>query len=102
MKFLRKLFRRDAPSPPETWPPINEDWRVGDLAVCIIGGGWILHHTADIPRMGKTYRVANVHAGRLYSDNSPAWALALNGLFPGVGMTGYDARCFRKAIPDRE
>lgn len=74
-------------------PPINEDWRVGDLAACI-DGSWLQRPG---PSPGAIHKVTVVIAGRFRGSNEPAWGLGL------IGWTGHwDATAFRKVQPDAE
>ena len=74
--------------------PINEDWRVGDLAECIIprGDRW---HGGGGPENGDVLCVTEVHAGRGYFTGRPGWFLGLKG----EPLSRYDARYFRKVPP---
>lgn len=97
MKFLRNLWRKPPPEP--EWPKINEDWRVGDLAVCL-GGPWTLAPGGDHPVADQVYRVIAVEMAFTINTGKPAWSLSLSGLNPGAGSNGYNSIGFRKAILD--
>jgi hypothetical protein len=78
--------------------PINEDWKAGDLAECIVGGtaghAW-LGQDGDVydgPERGDVLSVVGVYAGSGLSGDG--WFLDLKGL-----KNGFAARCFRKVPP---
>lgn len=86
-------FRRKK-RPTGQLPPINEDWRVGDLAACIMDGGW----TGGIgPTYGSIHRVTAVVEGHLKKTNEPVWGLQLQ-----PWLAYYHAEAFRKVRPDAE
>ena len=68
-------FRRK----PTGRPPLNEDWRAGDLAICLkncrIGA------PSKQPRRGARALVLQVHPG--WSGAELGWGLALAG-YPGL------------------
>lgn len=82
-----------------TRPRLNEDWRVGDLAVALTDfaghGG---------PARGSTARVIGVVTALAASDmTTPTWGLKLEGYVPNARpATCFDAFDFRKALPDEE
>lgn len=81
--------------------PINEDWRVGDLACCICGPDeWDLSPGADMPIEGRTYKIMQVYPGVERVTGLPCWGLSLSQLYPGVATAGYTARSFRKVRPE--
>lgn len=89
----RNLFRRRARPAPER-PPINEDWRVGDLAVCV-EDNWSPGVVG--PRAGEISRVVDVYPGLCARTGMPGWGLRFAGYHEGFG-----AICFRKVQPDAE
>lgn len=74
-------------------PPINEDWRPGDLAYCL-NGDW---SPSGGPAKGEICRVADVFPGFNSVTNEPGWGLRLEGWKPA-----YAATSFRKVHPDRQ
>ena len=64
--------------------PINEDWRVGDLAECIVDGkgSW---YSEPGPERGDVNKVTHVVAGQCARTRRACWGLILNG---------YDGRAF--------
>ena len=76
--------------------PINEDWRVGDLAECIAGGEWVCANKSaaiGLPELGDVSRVLEV-----YPDSSvwgDKWWLVLSG-WPA---DAFNAALFRKVPP---
>lgn len=88
-------FKRQ--SPEQKRPPINEDWRVGDLAVCIADGTWYGYFPGTGPKMNDICRVRNVTAGNALCDGTPGWYLQFNE-YPGVHA--FNAQSFRKPEAD--
>jgi len=86
-------FRRRKKQKP--LPPINEDWRAGDLAECIKGGSWPPGIAG--PAAGQICRVTDVIAGRLTVSGDPAFGLSLFGF-----MHFFHAEAFRKLRPVHE
>lgn len=82
---------RSAP-PAREWPPINEDWAVGDLAECIVPGKWACDEPG--PDVGDVHRVLAVIKGTAFGTNEPGWGLKLSG-YQGY----FAATCFRKVLP---
>lgn len=77
MRWLSRIFRR-APPPREVvdrrdW---NEDWRVGDLAVCIVDGGWIPGSQYD-PAFNDVLRVSGIVEGSRAYGNQDIWCYGL-------------------------
>lgn len=89
--------RKPQPNARQITPgPINEDWRVGDLAECMTGG-WPDNLG---PEKGDVCRVSGVGPGIAshgYKRGKPLWFLSLKG-FPGAD---FDAAEFRK-VPSLE
>lgn len=73
-----------------------EDWKVGDLALCIKQGQWQSVETGSLlnygPRCGEVCTVVGVYMDRGYL------VLAL-AEWPGDGSYGYIAVNFRKVTP---
>lgn len=89
-------FRRRRKQKP--LPPINEDWRAGDLAECISEGSWSFESSLeDGPAKGQICRVTKVVAGHLFGTDQPAYGLG----FVGFGYF-YRASDFRKLRPVHE
>lgn len=96
--LLSRLFGRK-PAPP---PPVidrrdnSEDWRVGDLAVCLVDGEWEPVDTG--PRIGDVRRVSGIE--ERVGHVSKALLVCLTfGEFPGFA---YSSASFRKIRPDAE
>ena len=85
--FKKWLGKKDKPM-----PPINEDWCVGDVAVCI-DGNWI---GGGGPAEGSMHRVTAVIAGvSAHNKGCRVWGLGL------AAWSGYwDVTAFRKVRPD--
>lgn len=98
------LFRKKTPPAPPSaqaigkLPRMNEDWRPGDLAVCL-GDDWKVppgeEHLGH-PRKGDVLMVARVEPSVSYPDRRRVWALTLRG----YSTRKYDAASFRKVVPD--
>ena len=86
-------FRRRRKEKP--LPPINEDWRPGDLAECIDGRPW--SGDGPGPAKGQISRVTRVTIDKLQTTGEPAYGLGLEG-FAGL----YNAAYFRKLRPVHE
>lgn len=85
-------FRKEPePQPPEQWPPINEDWRAGDMAQCL-NGDWGLHVG---PLQRDIVLVRSVVKGWRRHDGKPDWGLEIEG-YP---ESHYIASAFRKLRP---
>jgi hypothetical protein len=73
---------------------MNENWQVGDLALCIYDDEWACVETGldetQVPRAGKTYLVTEIDA-----DLPGFLCLVLAG-WPGKAWW---AECFSKAAP---
>ena len=74
-------------------PPINEDWAVGDLAECVVGGTW--YGNAPGPDLGDVCTVARVAPGHDLRTGAPDW-----GLWFRAWRGPFAASCFRK-VPAR-
>jgi len=74
--------------------PINEDWRVGDLAECLKPDDHHWNSTSG-PERGDVMRVVEVHAGRDNVFGRPGWFLGLKG----EPFWRFDAKAFRKVPP---
>ncbi len=73
---------------------MNEDWQVGDLAVCV-GDDWEFPHVAD-PRAGEVLRVNHIEEGI-----SPSGVRAFYLGFEGKPVLVYwEVVCFRKLRPN--
>lgn len=93
-------FRKKTPAGPTTHElgPINEDWRPGDLALCL-DGAWCCPEgdTARHPAKDEVCRVVSVEPSHLWHDpRRLVWALTLTA----YGVQKYDASGFRKIVPD--
>lgn len=94
-------FRKkpEPPQEPEKPGSLNEDWKVGDLALSIVStGDWLTPPNTDIPTNGTIYRVKHLRINAGYNDDRLYWMLwleAMNG-------DGYDATGFRKVRQDEE
>ena len=87
--------KKSVPPPmPEQLPPINEDWAVGDQALCIEEFG-----ICGCPVKGEVYIVASVFRGRAECTGRPDWGLSLRSVQNVFGTGGYAASCFRKITP---
>jgi hypothetical protein len=80
--------------------PINEDWRVGDLAECVTSGDgsdW-RHDLNNAPAIGPAFgdvrRVQAVFVGQSRQLRRPLWWLVVNGIPANLPAT-----CFRKVPP---
>ena len=73
--FFRRLFRR-TPSPLDR-RFMNEDWRVGDLAECIVGD-WDPGSPHD-PRLGERLRVSGLRDGVSATGYCRAYFLLFEG-----------------------
>lgn len=76
-------------------PPINEDWRVGDLAAATVD-------LTDIggPALDGTAIVSGVYPGFATVSGTPAWALQLVGYATiNDPSNGFNAAAFRKVRP---
>lgn len=83
-------FKRK-PEPPQ--PPINEDWRVGDLAECINNQPWNDgFQYRPGPEFLEVYKVADVKEGQY--NGKPTFGLAFSR-WPDY----YVATAFRKITP---
>lgn len=92
-----RLFRKK-PEPPEKPGPLNEDWKVGDLAVCISAPeNWRLPPGSDVPTKGTSYKVTRLTIDRRYDTKKVDWFLTLIGL-----NWTYTANGFRKVRQDEE
>lgn len=74
--------------------PINEDWRVGDLAECMLPIGWGWAMDADGPDRGDVCRVVHVYPGITTGSGEHAWFLLLKGFHDGFATNS-----FRKVPP---
>jgi len=98
--FIRNLFgKKDSPQPQDQ-RGLNEDWRVGDWAECIVNGGWELPPTGvtKLPEMGRRYRVVGVREGPTFDEKYLITGLVLDGL----GDSSWRCVCFRKVRPSLE
>ena len=95
--------KKTPPAPPPAQaigklPRMNEDWRPGDLAVCIADdwrvppGEECLGH----PRKDDVLMVTRVAPSQSYPRLRRVWGLT----FRGYSTRKYDATCFRKVVPD--
>lgn len=94
-------FRKkpEPPQEPEKPGPLNEDWKVGDLAVAISpASDWSCPPNTDIPTQGTTYRVKHLRVNTGWKTNSLYWMLWLDGM----NGNGYSAYAFRKVRQDEE
>jgi hypothetical protein len=76
--------------------PINEDWRVGDLAECLFEGAWFGGNSGNIASgldKGDVSKVLAIGIGRTKLGGD-RYFLTLGG-FRGE----FDASCFRKVPP---
>lgn len=99
MKWITRLFGKPAPKKPvPKLPPINEDWRAGDMALCIVDDShkW---GDGDQPAKGARYIVSDVFAGTYNDGSGRDWGLRLVGMRPPSGCYGFPAPCFRKVPP---
>lgn len=94
-------FRKkpEPPKEPEKPGPLNEDWKVGDLAICIEQAeNWILHPGSDVPTQGTSYRVTRLFQDVGYHDPDHIhWFIALKDM-----NNAYTAFSFRKVRQDEE
>lgn len=72
--------------------PINEDWRVGDLAECVLPRGHVW--PKEGPDNGDVTKVTDVVAGLGKQTGKPGWFLGLSGFH-----NNYEATGFRKVPP---
>lgn len=75
---------------PQVRPPLNEQWRPGDMAECIRDSMFVAIGRG--PRVGARAMVTSVFPG-YHRDGAPGWGLVLIG-FPEA----WDARGFRKIV----
>lgn len=96
MKWLRRLW---AGKPtPKVRPPINEDWRVGDLAECISDDRAWKTLPGDVPpARGRIFMVSGIIIGFSLSDGRPMFGLRFRG-FRGH----WEAGQFRKIVQHHE
>lgn len=73
----------------------NEDWRVGDLAQCVVKGGWA-EPLPDDPKFGDILRVNHMIEGVDLTGTSVVSALGFEGK---PGRTFWACRAFRKLRP---
>lgn len=85
--FIKRLFGGQP-----KLPPINEDWKTGDLATPN-------ESSKNLQQDGK-WLVAAVYVGKEYPSGVPCWGLELVGLHAPVPCRGWMAKCFRKITPD--
>lgn len=93
-------FRKkpEPPKEPEKPGPLNEDWKVGDLAVAIgPTQDWRCRPGSDIPTEGTTYRVTSIRIAVGYSTQRLGWYLGLGGM-----NNAYAANWFKKVRQDEE
>lgn len=96
--FRRKPTPDDTPKPPEEDNRMSEDWRVGDLAVCL-ADNWMLASPFN-PKAGDLLRVAAIdRAPGIYEPEKIIIGLGFEG--KPVGAFWHNIR-FRKAQTDRE
>lgn len=74
--------------------PINEDWRVGDLAECMVDGGADWQPSGRGPEKGDICRVTEVYAGTSPIRKSDYWFLRF-----ASWEIGYSESDFRKVPP---
>lgn len=97
MRWLSRIFSRQ-PEPPRIIDQrgLNEDWRVGDLALCL-HSGWVPPDPAH-PRAGDLLRVSAISDGV---------AIGTNHLISALGFEGkpvdqfWSCFGFRKVRPDQ-
>ena len=87
-------FRRKAPPPLTIDPRMNEDWRVGDDAVCVCDG-WS-DPTPHDPVKGERLRVVAVEMWRVRGTNRVAVGLFFAGKPPKFGWTCSGFRKLRR------
>jgi len=76
---------------PAIRPPLNEDWKPGDMAECI-GDGWG-DAKCRAPTIGTRAMVSAVFPGHFSQDGAPGWGLVLIGY-----GEAWDATGFRKIV----
>lgn len=101
MSLFSRLFgRKPKPAPLKQAPlrdrrHMNEDWRVGDLAVCLYGN-WA-HALSDDPARGEINRVSFVCDGVDHSGRIRTYGL---GFVDKSQSHAWATTCFRKVRPD--
>lgn len=93
MNLLRRLFSRK-PKPPVDRRGWSEDWKVGDVAVCV-NANWDWTHEAD-PKVGDVLRVSS-----LWEGPTPDKAVVGSGLrFVGKPQNiAWESKSFQKIRP---
>jgi len=79
---------------------MTDDWKVGDLALCIKIGRWTDHESGNNPEYGSVYKVSEIWS----ATGCDGLALVLEGLectLDGVWQDFLATR-FRKIHPDTE
>lgn len=97
MSFFGRLFGRK-PAAPDL--RVSNDWRAGDLAVCIAVPDYSHWLGRPVPNQGEVCRVTAVYEGVVTIGlhiGSPCFFLRLEG-YPH----GYSTFAFRKAVEDTE
>ncbi|SKB32183.1 hypothetical protein [Sphingopyxis flava] len=81
MNWFRRLFdtpRNDQrPRPPRDMRKMNEDWKAGDLAMCVVP--FFFPGSAFDPRLGEILRVSEVTEGPVALVNAVAYGLRFHG-----------------------
>lgn len=79
-------------------PDLNratEDWKVGDIAICVVDGLWSTNPGPVPPRKGQTFIVACVYQGPVTlarGEKVIAHALSFEGYEQGVGWAAIHFR----------
>lgn len=94
-RLIRWLGGVEAPPAPEDIRGWNEDWQVGDLAVCVCAG-FNPPHPTD-PVRGEVLRVSALSGGVSASGKYLISTLRFEGKPQG---TAYHCKGFRKIRPD--
>ena len=94
--MVSPFSKRKVPPLPPQEPKLSEDWKVGDLAVCVVSGDWDARD-GWVPTEGKVYKVIDVSKG------TTAFGVVIFGLvFTESPYCCWDNTAFRKVPPRKE
>lgn len=99
MSLWSRLFGRKPAAPPivDDRRCMNEDWRAGDLAVCVVDT--FFPGTVHDPRRDELLRVTDLTEGVAFGSNCLIYGLSFEGRPSHIF---WQAQCFRKVRPAHE